>query len=173
MFDDEETENRRNNLTDMPLYKKATEISELVKDIVSLIDDKDEKLGDIKHDILLNAYLICAKIVNAEGGDLYDIRMENATIIRKAAHELKISIHSLRMFGFAYVEYYQMARDRIEEFRILFIEWVESFNPDNYIIDTWGLFNPYGVSLTNEDKIIRYDDPNNPIRRHHPNPHTQ
>jgi len=71
--------------------------------------------------------------------------MENAAIIRKSAMRLMIQNHSLKMFGFEYVEYFQMVRDLIEEYRLLFIDWVERFDKSNYIIDRWGLFNPPGV----------------------------
>jgi len=33
----------------------------------------------------------------------------------------------------------------IEEYRLLFIDWVSKFDPWNYITDRWGLFNPPGV----------------------------
>jgi hypothetical protein len=72
--------------------------------------------------------------------------MENAAIIRKAANNLKIQYHNLEMFDFEHVDYYQMVRELIEEYRILFIEWVNSFDKSNYVVDRWGLFNPPGVS---------------------------
>ena len=38
-----------------------------------------------------------------------------------------------------------MVRQLIEEYRLLFIDWVATFDKTNYIIDRWGLFNPPGV----------------------------
>ncbi len=49
------------------------------------------------------------------------------------------------MFGFERVEYYQIVRDLIEEYRLLFIDWVAGFDQWDYIIDRWGLFNPPGI----------------------------
>jgi hypothetical protein len=101
--------------------------------------------------MLEDASMICAKIAGAEGGDIYDIRMECAAIIRKSARDLSLHVHSLRTFGFKEVHYYQLIRDAIEEFRLLFIDWVDSFDQQNYFIDRWGLFNPPGVGPFDKD----------------------
>jgi len=39
----------------------------------------------------------------------------------------------------------------IEEYRLLFIDWVSKFDKWNYIIDRWGLFNPPGVTPFDKD----------------------
>ncbi|MBN1925241.1 MAG: hypothetical protein JW798_05340 [Prolixibacteraceae bacterium] len=150
MFDDEE-ENERTNPKELPLYKKGKEIFEVVDQICKLIPDDNEYLQDIKSIMYEDAMLLTVKIAGAEGGDLYDIRMESATIIRKAAMELMIQNHSLEAFGFEHVEYFQIVRDLIEEYRLLFIDWVAGFDPWDYIIDRWGLFNPPGVSPHDHD----------------------
>ena len=59
--------------------------------------------------------------------------------------------HSLDMFGFKYVEYYKIVRELIEEYRLLFIDWVAGFDKWDYIIDRWGLFNPPGVGPFDKD----------------------
>ena len=59
--------------------------------------------------------------------------------------------HSPDAFGFEYVEYYQLVRDLIEEYRLLFIDWVAGFDKWDYIIDRWGLFNPPGVGPFDKD----------------------
>ncbi len=43
--------------------------------------------------------------------------------------------HSLDVSGFEYVEYYQVVRDPIEEYRLLFIDCVAGFDKWDYIID--------------------------------------
>ncbi len=148
------------NLEQMPLYRKGREILDLVRRIADLIDDDDKQLSWLKGFMLEDAYMLTAKIANAEGGDLYDIRMENAAIIRKASNNLTVHIHSLRQFGFEHSDYYEMVRDKVEEYRLLFIDWVASFDKSNYIIDRWGLFNPTGISPF--DEIDDTDDNFNP-----------
>lgn len=146
MFNDEdEFISSRKKIENLPVYVKAREIYHTVRQITDLIPDEDEFLSEIKAIILEDAMIIPAKIAGAEGGDLYDIRMENAAIIRKAANDLKIQNHNLEMFGFEHVDYYKIVRKQIDEFRLLFIDWVAGFDKTNYIVDRWGLFNPPGV----------------------------
>lgn len=141
----------REKLNDLPIYKKAGEIFDLVNNIMDLIPEDNDRLQSLKSQILSDAILLQAKIAGAEGGDIYDLRMENAAIIRKAARDIMVSIHSLEMFGFKDVDYYEMVRDKIDEFRLLFIDWVAGFDQWNYIIDRWGLFNPPGVGPHDHD----------------------
>ncbi|TDE44518.1 hypothetical protein E0I26_08105 [Flavobacterium rhamnosiphilum] len=102
--------------------------------------------------MLENAMIIPAKIAGAEAGDLYDLRMENAAIIRKAARELYVQAGSLRFEeGITDKDYIILLRKEIDEFRLLFIDWVAGFDMWNYIKDEWGLFNPSGVSAHDKD----------------------
>jgi hypothetical protein len=55
------------------------------------------------------------------------------------------------MFDFKEVQYFEIVRSLIEEYRLLFITWVAGFDPWNYINDRWGLFNPPGVSPFDKD----------------------
>ncbi|MEQ8530262.1 MAG: hypothetical protein RIB86_00290 [Imperialibacter sp.] len=135
----------------LPIFKKGQEILETVRLIGNLIPEDDEMLQDIKGHMLSDAALLTVKVAGAEAGDLYDIRMEAAAIIRKAARDLMVQNHSLDMHGFKEVRYYQLVRDLIEEYRLLFIDWVAGFDTDNYIIDQWGLFNPPGKGPFDED----------------------
>ena len=147
MFDDENEIDPK----ELPIYKKGWEIYEVVNQICQLIPEDDEMLGHVKSIMLEDAMLLTVKVAGATAGQLYDIKMESATIIRKAALDLMIQNHSLEMFGFEYVEYFQIVRDLLEEYRLLFIDWVAKFDQWNYIIDRWGLFNPPGVGPFDHD----------------------
>ena len=48
-------------------------------------------------------------------------------------------------------EYLDLLRNEVEEFRVLFAEWVKTFDQWNYIIDRWGLFNPPGINYDDYD----------------------
>lgn len=156
MFNNDENDGKSHEEVEkMPVYKKAWEIMELGRKIGLLIskddietDDeiKGEMLENYAQYILQNSSILPAKIAGAEGGDLYSIRMENATIIRKAARELLTDSTGLKMMGYPNLDYLQLLRDEIEEFRVLFAEWVKTFDEWNYIKDDWGLFNPPGVN---------------------------
>jgi len=135
----------------LPIYLKGKEIFDMVNKIADLVPENDEYRKEVKACILSDAAQLTVKVAGAEAAGLYDLKMENAAIIRKAARDLMVQQHSLDMFGFEYVEYYQMVRDLIEEYRLLFIDWVAGFDKWDYIIDRWGLFNPPGIGPFDKD----------------------
>jgi hypothetical protein len=150
MFDDND-DDALINPESLPIFKKGQEIFDVVDSICQLIPDDDSHLGHVKAVMYEDAMLLTVKIAGAEGGQLYDIKMEAATIIRKAAMDLWVQNHALEMFGFEHVEYFSIVRKLIEEYRLLFIDWISKFDPWNYIIDRWGLFNPPGVGPFDHD----------------------
>ncbi len=150
MFDDEE-ENEERNYRNLPIFLKGQEIMDVVRHIGELIPEDNEHLQYIKGFMFSDAAQLTVKIAGAEGGGLYDLKMEAAAIIRKAARDLVVHSHSLKEFGFKEMEYYQIVRDLVEEYRLLFIDWVAGFDKWNYIIDRWGLFNPPGIGPFDKD----------------------
>ena len=145
----------------LPVFQKAREIMELVGSIIDSVEKTDIDFNDpieaemVKHNLKhmgINASVIPAKIAGASSEDmLYDLRMENAAIIRKAARELITDARGLQMHGYPDTEYLDILRNEVEEFRILFAEWVKTFDCWNYIIDRWGLFNPPGINYDDVD----------------------
>ena len=135
----------------LPIYQKGKEIFRLVKEITDLIPEDNSELQMTKGFMLEDAALLSVKVAGATSAGLYDIKMEAAAIIRKAARDLMVQNHTLEMFGFKEVHYFQMVRDLIEEYRLLFIDWVASFDQWDYTIDRWGLFNPPGVGPFDKD----------------------
>ena len=149
----------RDEIENLPVYKKAIEILNLCLNFNDLVFDEYSNSDDIKIEMLLdtvkhireNAMLIPAKIAGAAGTKLYDIKMENAAIIRKCAREIATNTYGMELFSYPEKDYLKVIRDEIDEFRVLFAEWVKTFNPWNYIIDRWGLFNPPGVEYDDHD----------------------
>jgi len=141
----------REEMKKLPIYQKGREIAKLVRHIVELADPENEDLQRVCGDMIVDAHNLAVKVAGAEGADIYDLRMENAAIIRKSARELVVNTHGLDMFGFKHPEYYPLIRDAVEEYRLLFIDWVAGFDQWNYIIDRWGLFNPPGVGPHDKD----------------------
>lgn len=145
----------------LPVFKKAIEIEELVRRLIETVEKSDIDFeSEFTEDMVKrnlqylteNSMIIPAKIAGASAEDmLYDIKMENAAIIRKAARELITDARGIQMNGFKDTEYLDLLRNEVEEFRILFAEWVKTFDPWNYIIDRWGLFNPPGVNYDDHD----------------------
>jgi len=159
MNDDDDFERSIDAYRQMPVFKKAEAIFKVIEHIVDGISKEDSNAQTPfelamfeRHTqyMMQNALLIPSKIAAASGVDIYDLRMENATLIRKAAREIVTDTRGLQMAGFKEEEYLELLRKEIEEFRPLFAEWVKTFDPYDYIVDRWGLFNPPGVN---------YDDP--------------
>ncbi len=133
------------------LFIKGGEIIEVVEHIANLIPEDNEALQSTKEDMLQEAYQLQVKVSGAEATELYDLKMEAACIIRKAAKDLTVQKHALEMFDFADSGYFDIVRELIEEYRHIFIAWVAKFDKWDYIIDRWGLFNPPGITPYDKD----------------------
>lgn len=135
----------------MPLFQKGKEIYELTSKIADLIPEENEMLRSFKQFMLEDAATLVVKVGGAEASDLYDLKMECAVLIRKAARDLATHCSGLEMFDFKETHYLHLIREAIEEYRLLFLEWIKKFDPWNYAIDRWGLFNPPGVDAQDPD----------------------
>ena len=94
--------------------------------MASLPED-DDFIQATKELMRADAVIIPAKIAGAEGGDLYSIRIQNAAIIRYHNMNLYVQVGSLRFHeSYKDLEYVQLIRKEIGEFRLLFIDWVNS-----------------------------------------------
>lgn len=153
---------KHDELQQMPLYQKAEQILKITMGLVEIVPKENEFLQETTVRFMMeNAFLIPAKIAGAAGAGLYDLKMENATIIRKAARELYVQAGSLRFEeDITDQDYIELLRNTIDEFRLLFIDWVAGFDVWDYIKDNWGLFNPPGVNP--HDKDPDEDIPFNP-----------
>ena len=147
----------RESTRNLPIFKKAQEIYETLKVITDLFPEDNDYLQTLKSHLLEDSMIIQAKISGAEAVKLYDIKMENAAIIRKAARSIMVSGNTLEMMGFTDAKYYTIIRNLTEEFRLLVVDWVSGFNPKHFIVDNWGLFNPPGIS---HDYVQRDDELN-------------
>jgi hypothetical protein len=158
--DDSDPMERHKKVRQMPIFLKAREIAKLVRHLVKSVENTDIKFNRngekemLKHNLrylMENSMIIPAKISGAEAVEIYDLKMENAAIIRKATRELITDVRGIQIHGYKDTEYLDLLRKEVEEFRILFAEWVKTFDPWDYIIDHWGLFNPPGVNYDDHD----------------------
>jgi hypothetical protein len=146
----------------LPLYQKAEQLFKITQGLAAIVPADNELLHETTVRFMLeNAMIIPAKIAGAQAVELYDLKMENATIIRKSARELSVYTGSLRFEeSISNQDYILLLRKEIDEFRLLFIDWVAGFDIWNYIKDDWGLFNPPGINA--HDKDPDEDIPFNP-----------
>ena len=83
--------------------------------------------------------------------------MENATLVRKAAREIITDTRGLLALGYREVEYLELLTNAIENFRPKFARWIQTFNPQESIVDRWGLFNPPGVNFDDAPDQISFN----------------
>ena len=121
---------KRNELEQFPLYQKAEQIFKITQGLVEIVPAENQFLQETTVRFMLeDAMIIPAKIAGAQGVELYDLKMENATIIRKAARDLYVQAGGLRFEEDVQdKDYINLLRDEIDEFRLLFIDWVASFD---------------------------------------------
>jgi len=137
---DDYFEENSENYNDLPVLKKANDILKVTFALSDIIDkEKDELM--LADQMLSNALTIPSKIAGAEGGNLYSIRFDNATLIKLSARELLAQASLVEKEGLCDKEYVQLLRDEIEEFRILFLNWVSSFDKDDDLEDEWNIRN--------------------------------
>lgn len=120
-------------------------------DISNLSDYDKARYLHYTQKMMNNALLIPEKIAEAHNADVYDIKMENATLIRKAARDIIGNIKGLKNTGYRDTAYLDLLLEALETFRHLFAQWIPTFNTDHYIVDQWGLFNPPGISYNTKD----------------------
>ena len=143
----------------LPIFQKGAEIMDVVHRICELIPEENDMLMEVKSMMIFDAAQLTIKVAGAEAAELYDLKMEEATIVRKSAMDLMVQKHALKMHGFEQVVYFDTVGELIEEYRILFIDWVKGFDQWDYVIDRWGLFNPPGVDpfYKDPDEDIPFD----------------
>lgn len=149
----------REKKEDSPIIKKADSIFKQVEALVNAIPEEDDFLQSQAGLMMSDSMMICAKLAGASSVGLYSIRMQNAAIIRQCAMDLYVFVGGLRYHeGFTSNDYVELIRKEIEEFRLLFIDWVASFDKSDYLWDEWELFNPPGAIPPSDDD---YNDPIN------------
>lgn len=140
-----DAENEIKKVENLPIYVKGEEILDVIHQIGKLIPTDNSSMQKVKANMYDDAMQLTVKVASAESGQLYDLKMQCAAIIRKAAEDLMLTNTSLETLGFKHEEYFDIMHDLIEEYRQLYINWVGGFDQGNHVIDRWGLFNPPGV----------------------------
>jgi hypothetical protein len=130
---------RRNRLENLPVYKKSKEILELTRNIVGAMDEKLDEL-EMRAFMMENAYILTPKIAGAFESGSYVLSMENAVIIKRAARELQAQTSLAKEMKLIEPHYLQLLRDEIEAFRLLFVEWIKTFESYERYNDGWGIF---------------------------------
>jgi hypothetical protein len=134
----------------LPIFKKAEEILELAEVIADTLKE-DSKSEHFASEIVSNAMIIQVKIAGAEGVGLYSLQMENAVLIKFAVRHMMNAVVCTSMFEMNEEDYVELMREKVEEFRLLFVEWIRGFDKTLDAPDDWAI--RYDTSTPEQEKL--------------------
>lgn len=134
----------------LPVFRKSEELVELAEAIASSLKES-VKTEFLAAEIMTNAYIIQAKIAGAEGGSLYSLRMQNAVLIKLAAQDMFNAVSTASMVKIGEEDYVDLMRDKVEEFRLVFVDWIRGFDKSYDIPDNWAI--RFDTSTAEQEKL--------------------
>ena len=134
----------------LPIFQKSEEILELAEVIAETLKE-DSKKEHLASEILGNAMIMQVKIAGAEGGGLYSLKMQNAVVIKIAAQDMLNAVIFSAMVNINEEDYVQLMREKVEEFRMEFLNWIRGFDKSYDIPDNWGI--RYDSSTPEQEKL--------------------
>ncbi|MFA6085128.1 hypothetical protein [Mucilaginibacter sp.] len=148
---------RLDKIQKLPVYKIAVEMYELANAIVEALKE-DEKKEHLASEIIGNAMLIQVKVAGAAGSSLYSLKMQNAVVIKIAVHDMLNAVIVTEMFDMNNDDYVQLMRDKVEDFRLAFVNWIRGFDKTHDIPDNWAI--RYDTSTPEQEKLeeLMFDD---------------
>lgn len=121
------------------LYNQWREVFVLVMAFAESLPEEEDEMLSTKSMIYQNAYVVAPKIMSACGDTLYQIKMENAVLIRFNCRQMWEQIAFAALTGSADDDHKKVIEDAIGRFKELFRQWIATFRRDEYE-DEWGLF---------------------------------
>ncbi|MBC7888676.1 MAG: hypothetical protein H7Z13_12415 [Ferruginibacter sp.] len=123
------------------LFKKAIDILNITQTICDLLPGDDD--GEMTKRLMLdNAMIVPGKIRGAlVVHEVYSIMMETAVIIKINICQLKTQLWACKTIHSIEEKYLDVLKEEIEAFRMIFIQWVSSFDKKKDLPDEWRLFN--------------------------------
>jgi hypothetical protein len=134
----------------LPVYQKAQELFDLAEVIAEALKE-DEMKEHLASQMLSNAAMVQAKIAGAEGGGLYSLRMQNAVLIKLAVQDMFNAVSFSSMVEINEEDYVDLMRDKVEEFREVFVEWIRGFDKGYDIPDNWAI--RFDTSTPEQEKL--------------------
>jgi hypothetical protein len=134
----------------IPVYRKAQELFDLAEVIADALKE-DEMKEHLAVQMLSNAALVQAKIAGAEGGGLYSLRMQNAVLIKLAVQDMFNAVSFASMVEINEEDYVDLMREKVDEFRLVFNEWIRGFDKTYDIPDNWAI--RFDTSTPEQEKL--------------------
>lgn len=121
------------------LYCQWREVFGLVMAFIETLPEEENESLSTKSMICQNAYIVAPKIISASGDTLYQVKMENAALIRFNCHQMWEQVGFAVLTNKADVAHEEVIEEALNKFKELFRNWVATFKRDEYE-DEWGLF---------------------------------
>lgn len=140
-----EADNAPSRAAGKPLYEQWREVYHLVMTFAAVLAEDPEsdmpasEAQWTKRLIHENAMIVAPKIISASHTSLYVLQMENAALIRFNCRQLMEQVSYAALTGQADAAYVDVIEEAMEQFRLLFRDWIATFRRDEYE-DEWGLF---------------------------------
>jgi hypothetical protein len=134
----------------LPVYQKSQELFDLV-DLIAETLKEDKMKEHLAGKMFSNAALVQAKIAGAEGGGLYSLRMQNAVLIKLAVQDMFNAVSFASMVKINEEDYVDLMRNKVEEFRLVFNDWVRGFDKTYDIPDNWAI--RFDTSTPEQEKL--------------------
>jgi len=134
----DEAEFLRKKANTPPLMWKCIDIVKLTRAIVGSLDEARTELYGSS--MLQSARILATKYIEANAEPNYLTKMENAVIMKVNARSLYTMTQQLAEESTHAEEHLQLLRDAIAELKMLFADWVKTFDKNQRSEDGWGLF---------------------------------
>ena len=122
----------------LPIVQKAGLVSDLIISFCEYLGDSEVEFQYKR--ILLNAgFEICNKLVVAETSIYFNDKLENALLLKMAIKKVLHQLSGMQVLGISDFEYSRLIENEIEEFRLLFNNWVRTFDKGTNLSDGWEL----------------------------------
>lgn len=124
------------------LAKKARELLHLIMSLEASFEIGENERAHPVHLMMENISVASVKLSGAKVlDDVYHALMENAVLVKVNMKELKVQLFAARELYRGDKEYLDVIKEEVEAFRLLFIQWVATFDKTKDYPDDWHLFN--------------------------------
>lgn len=127
-------------ISNLPVMIQAGQLYDVVNGIVETFSTNDEISLHYKEVMLSDVRKLHNRIIATEDAEHFSLKMENAVLVKVAAQNLLAQEAGLNLLSLADPSYLEVLRNEIEAFRLLFIDWTNSFDRSRDMDDGWNLF---------------------------------
>ncbi len=122
----------------LPIIRKAGMINDLIITFSETLGDGDIE-NQYKKVLRIASFEMSNKLVIAENSPYYNEKIENSILVKIAAKKVLNQLAGMEVIGIINIEYSKLIREEIEGFRLLFMEWINSFERKTILSDGWDI----------------------------------